>query len=46
MHSRSKLTSEISQKVLDLDDKTEQNRLKVSTLVPFFIQKNNVFTEK
>ena len=45
MHLRSKLTSEIYQKVGNLDEETEQNRLKVSTL-PSFVQKTTVFTEK
>ena len=36
MHLQSKLTSEICQKVGSLDEKTEQKRLKVVTLPPFF----------
>ena len=45
MHFRSKLTSEIDQKIGGLDGKTEQTRLKMSTLSPFF-QKTTVFIEK
>ena len=36
---RSKLTSELCQEVVSLDEKTEQNRLKVATLPPFFFKK-------
>ena len=45
MHLHSKLTSEICQKVGSLDEKTEQNRLKVPTL-PLFLQKTATFIEK
>ena len=45
MHLRSKPTSEIHQKIRDLDGKTEENRLKVPTLSSFF-QKKSVFIEK
>ena len=36
MHLLSKLISAICPKIGDLDGKTEQNRLKVRTLPPFF----------
>ena len=36
MHLRSKLTSDIRPKVGSLDEKTEQNRVKVPTLPSFF----------
>ena len=39
MHSRSKQTSEICQKVQRLDGKTNQNRLKALTLPFFFLKK-------
>ena len=45
MHLRSNLTSKIRPKIGDLDEKTEQNRLKETTLPPFF-QKITVFVEK
>ena len=45
MHLRSKLTSEIGHKIRGLDGKTEQNRLKISTLSLCF-QKTTVFVEK
>ena len=45
MHLRSKLTSELCQKMGGLDRKTEQNRLKVLTL-PTFSQTVSVFIEK
>ena len=43
MHLRSKLISDISQKVGSSDEKTEQNRLKVPTLT---LQKTTAFIEK
>ena len=45
MHLRSKLASEICQKVGSLDEKIEQNRLKVPNLLPFY-QKTTKFIEK
>ena len=45
MHSQSKLTLEIGQKIGGLAGKTEQNRLKMQALLSFF-QKNTVFIEK
>ena len=39
MHLKSKQTSEIGQKLVSLNEKTEQNYLKVSTLPPFFFKK-------
>ena len=46
MHLRSKLTSEICQKVGNLDEKTEQICLKVHILPPFFFQKTTTFIKK
>ena len=43
MHLRSKLTSEICQKVGSLGEKTEQNSLKVSTLQPFSPQNHCIY---
>ena len=40
MHLRSKLTSEISQKIGSSNGKEVQNCFKVGTLPPFFFQKN------
>ena len=45
MHLHSKLTSEICQKVGSLNEKNEQNSLKVPTL-PSLFQKTVVFIEK
>ena len=45
MYLRSKLTSEICQKLGSLDKKTKQNRLKAPGL-PLFSQKTAVFIEK
>ena len=45
MHLRSELFSEISQKIGDLDWKTEKNHLKVPIL-PLFIQKYPVINKK
>ena len=45
MYLRSKVTSEICQKIVGLDGKKEQNRLKAFTLPPYF-QKSIVFIEK
>ena len=44
-HLHLKQTSEICQKIGSLDEKTEQNRLKVTTLSLYF-QKNFAFIEK
>ena len=48
MHLRSKLTSEMRQKVASLVEKTEQNSLKVPTLPSFFFffQKTAAFIAK
>ena len=47
MHLRSKLTSEICQKIGGLNGKTEQNRPEVPALPPFFFKKKpTVFIEK
>ena len=46
MHLRSKLTSEICQKLGSLGEKTNQNHLKVPTLPPFCFQKTIAFIEK
>ena len=48
MHLRSKLTSEMCQKVGRLDGKTEQKRFKKFNLPlpPFFFQKTITFIEK
>ena len=45
MSFRSKLTSDVCQKVGSLDEKTKQNRLKAPTLQTFS-QKTAVFIEK
>ena len=45
MHLRSRLTSKMCPNVESSDEKTEQNRLILPILLPFF-QKTNAFIEK
>ena len=39
MHLQSKQTSETCAKIVDLDGKAEQNRLKMVILLPFFFSR-------